>query len=266
MKLATGTPGILHFVLLATFCAVARPSAVPSSPPVALPKPSSGPALVTAPTCTTPQLRENTDHANEANKADKDPTIQADIPGNETAAPMHLKSANDIVMLLCGPSGHSEYAQTLSSALLGMIFASAREGHGAAMEIMGIAGTILGRDDRAAAGWLELAALKERPTAMFLLSDMYARGRGRAVDGEAAMYWLQSAAEFGSAEAMMRMSDVMSQVGDNAKVINPNALSSHMLKTYTLSIHLSIHPSIHLSTYLSLSVSASLFLYVYAFV
>jgi TPR repeat protein len=89
------------------------------------------------------------------------------------------------------------------------------------MEMMGIAGMILGRDDRAAAGWLELAALKERPTAMFLLSDMYARGRGRAVDGEAAMYWLQLAAESGSSDAMMRMSEVMMQVGDAAKVMNP---------------------------------------------
>jgi hypothetical protein len=128
-------------------------------------------------------------------------------------------SAEDLIELLCGPSRRSAYTQELSIALLGIMLSAAREGDAAAMEMMGVVGMINGHDDSAAAGWLELAALKDRPAAMYLLSEIYSRGKGRPVDGEAAMYWLLAAAETGSVEAMMRASEVMLDTGESAKVM-----------------------------------------------
>lgn len=68
-------------------------------------------------------------------------------------------------------------------ALVGLVDLCARRGSATAMEGMSILLGVRGLYEDAA-GWLELAALSGNARAMFAISDVYAKGRGREEDGE----------------------------------------------------------------------------------
>lgn len=61
------------------------------------------------------------------------------------------------------------------------------------------------RDSAKAVQWLEVAARKNVPAAMFILSNMLAAGEGVAADEQAARAWLEAAAELEYPEALQQL-------------------------------------------------------------
>ena len=60
-------------------------------------------------------------------------------------------------------------------------------------------------DSAKAVQWLELAARRQVPAAMFILSNMLAAGEGVAADRKAARTWLEAAAELEYPEALQAL-------------------------------------------------------------